>query len=138
MKAIFVDTAGWMLLSDSNDPFYLKGIEFRDKWLNKGGIFVTTDYVVDETLTLLRTRLHLTAAEKWWQAVSNSSRISWEYINSVRSEEARALFFGWRDQKFSFTDCTSFVVMRELGIDKALTSDKHFVRAGFTLVPGKG
>jgi len=135
MKTIFVDTAGWMLLSDSNDPFYLKGIEYRNRWLKKGGIFVTTDYVVDETLTLLKARLSLSAAENWWQGVSNSYRISWEYINSVRSEEARALFFSWRDKKFSFTDCTSFVVMRELGIDKALTSDKRFVRAGFTVVP---
>ncbi len=124
-----------MLLADSNDPYHLKGISLRDKWLGKGGIFVTTDYIVDETLTLLRIRLNLTAAEKWWKAVSCSSRIRWEYINSVRAEEARSLFFSWRDQKFSFTDCTSFVVMRELGIDKALTSDKHFALAGFTIEP---
>ena len=36
---------------------------------------------------------------------------------------------------FSFTDCTSFVVMRELRLREALTTDHHFAQMGFTLKP---
>jgi predicted nucleic acid-binding protein len=48
---------------------------------------------------------------------------------------ARELFFRYRDKEFSFTDCTSFVVMRQLRIREALTTDRHFVQAGFGVKP---
>jgi predicted nucleic acid-binding protein len=39
------------------------------------------------------------------------------------------------DKSFSFTDCTSFVIMKERRIRLALTSDKHFIQAGFDTAP---
>ncbi|MDX1494112.1 MAG: hypothetical protein R3253_08645 [Longimicrobiales bacterium] len=47
---------------------------------------------------------------------------------------AKTLLRRYEDQALSFTDCTSFVVMRELALDGALTSDEHFRMAGFELV----
>jgi predicted nucleic acid-binding protein len=52
-----------------------------------------------------------------------------------RCERARSWFFRWSDKSFSFTDCTSFVVMKELRIRRALTLDRHFEQAGFDIVP---
>ncbi|MFA7234316.1 MAG: hypothetical protein WC076_09405 [Terrimicrobiaceae bacterium] len=40
------------------------------------------------------------------------------------------------DHAFSFTDCTSFAVMRRLGLVEAATSDSHFQAAGFRPLPG--
>jgi len=54
---------------------------------------------------------------------------------SIRAEKARAWFFKWRDKSFSFTDCTSFSIMRELNIKKVLTGDRHFREAGFEILP---
>lgn len=135
MKALFVDTAGWVMLADGADPQHRRACSVRDEWLAAGGVLVSTDYVMDETLTLLRMRLGIDAAEQWWQQVDDSPRLAWEPINGVRAEKARRWFFRWRDKAFSFTDCTSFVVMQERRIRTALTSDRHFVQAKFEVVP---
>ena len=135
MKLLFVDTAGWMMLADSAEPRHGAAVAARDNWLLARGALLTTDYVADETLTLLRARTGIASAESWWNGVSASPRVRWECIDPRRADAARTLFFGWRDKAFSFTDCTSFVVMRELGIRSALTSDHHFAQAGFDVLP---
>lgn len=83
----------------------------------------------------MRIRLGIEAAEAWWRQVDGSSRVRWEYITLARADKARGLFFRYRDKDFSFTDCTSFVLMRELKLREALTTDHHFVQAGFGIKP---
>ena len=36
---------------------------------------------------------------------------------------------------FSYTDCTSFVVMKQLDMTIAFTFDRHFDQFGFTRLP---
>jgi predicted nucleic acid-binding protein len=136
MKAVFVDTAGWVACADGADARHRQSTAARDAALEAGQVLVTTDFVVDETLTVLRARLGLSAAEQWWQQVDRSSRLRWERVDSDRFEKARLLFFQYRDKDFSFTDCTSFVVMRELKLTQALTTDGHFRQMGFQVLPG--
>jgi predicted nucleic acid-binding protein len=135
MKALFVDTAGWIACADSADPTHGRCCEARDSALEAGQTLVTTDFVVDETLTLVRLRLGLSAAKRWWEQVDRSSRLRWERIDSNRFERARQLFFQYRDKDFSFTDCTSFVVMREARLTHAITTDRHFRQVGFQVLP---
>ena len=132
---LFVDTAGWMSMADKNDKLNKECIRTRDKWLEKGNLLVTTDYVIDETLTLIRMRIGIDGADKWWSQVSGSPRLKVEWIHFERFEKACRYFFKWRDKSFSFTDCTSFVVMKELKLKRALTGDKHFIEAEFEILP---
>lgn len=135
MNALFVDTAGWMACADGVDPAHGASCAARDAALESGQTLVTTDYVADETLTLLRLRLGIAAARAWWKQVDSSPRLHWEPIDHDRFEKARQLFFEYRDKDFSFTDCTSFVVMRELGLTHALSTDRHFRQMGFQVLP---
>ncbi|MDE0001734.1 MAG: PIN domain-containing protein [Rhodospirillaceae bacterium] len=136
-RTLFVDTAGWMAMADAADPMHDASRGSRDAWLRSGGHLLSTDYVIDETLTLIRMRLGLRAAARWWEQIDASSRLRWEWITPSRAEEARRWFFDWNDKAFSFTDCTSFVVMRELRIQTVLTTDRHFSQAGFDALPGR-
>ena len=135
MKGLFVDTAGWMACADAADPAHTRAVAARDAALEAGQPLITTDFVVDETLTLIRMRLGFASAAAWWRQIDGSSRLRWERIDSDRFERARELFFQYRDKDFSFTDCTSFAVMREIRATHSLTTDRHFRQMGFQIVP---
>ncbi|OFW12619.1 MAG: hypothetical protein A3F70_02140 [Acidobacteria bacterium RIFCSPLOWO2_12_FULL_67_14] len=135
MKALFVDTAGWIACADGTDPAHARCCAARDAALEAGQTLVTTDFVVDETLTLIRLRLGLGAAKAWWQQIDGSPRLRWERIDSDRFEKARHMFFQYRDKDFSFTDCTSFVIMRDIRLTHAITTDRHFRQMGFEVLP---
>jgi predicted nucleic acid-binding protein len=137
MKYLFVDTAGWVAAADAADPLNVPVRQARDAWLEAGGALVTTDYVCDETLTTLRMQLGLDAARRWWGQVDKSRRLRFESVDASRAERARHLFFRYADKQFSFTDCTSFVVMRELSIGVALTLDRHFRQMRFRVLPSE-
>lgn len=135
MKGLFVDTAGWMACADAGDPAHASSCAARDAALEQGTLLVTTDYVIDETLTLIRMRLGLPAAKAWLDQIEASSRLRWEWIGMERAEKARKAFFRFRDKNYSFTDCTSLVVMQELRLKQVLTSDRHFRQMGFQVLP---
>jgi len=48
---------------------------------------------------------------------------------------AWTLFCNRDDHRFSFTDCTSFVVMRRIGLSTALALNDDFRAEGFQVVP---
>ena len=124
-----------MSMADQADPAHQASISIRDRYLEQRYIFVTSDYVIDETLTLIRMRLGIDAAERWWNQIERSPRLRFEAVFAERREKARNWFFKWRDKQFSFTDCTSFVIMKELMIKEALTVDSYFFEAGFEILP---
>jgi len=91
---------------------------------------LTSNYVLDEILTLLKTRLGPSIAisfgqKLWDQEVSALARIT-------EGDEARpwGIFRQYRDKGFSFTDCTSFALMERLDIDTVFAFDDHFVQYG--------
>ena len=135
MNAVFVDTGGWMACADRSDPAHVACTAARDATLEAGRLLITTDFVVDETLTLIRFRLGLAAANAWWQQIDGSTRLRWERIENERFERARDLFVQYRDKDLSFTDCTSFAVMRELKLKTVITTDRHFRQVGFDVLP---
>jgi len=55
-----------------------------------------------------------------------------EWVGPSRFKEAKALRLKFDDKpRISFTDLTSMVVMKELGVKSILTDDDHFVQLGF-------
>jgi hypothetical protein len=52
-------------------------------------------------------------------------------MNPERFQHTRQFVLKHQDQAWSFTDCFSFWLMRDLGLRDALTTDVHFRHAGF-------
>jgi predicted nucleic acid-binding protein len=96
-----------------------------------GGRFVTTDYILDETATLLRARRHGYLAGALFETVFSSRACRVEWMDPESFAQTRGFFLKHHDQDWSFTDCFSFGLMRRLRIHDALTTDAHFRQAGF-------
>jgi predicted nucleic acid-binding protein len=92
---------------------------------------VTTDYVLDETATLLKARGHRHQAGAFFESIFRSTACRIEWMDPEQFRETERSFLKHEDQSWSFTDCFSFRVMHLLRLRDALTTDKHFREAGF-------
>ena len=91
---------------------------------------LTTDYVVDETLTLLRARRFPRSAIRAGETFFKDGVVRVERVTDEDYQQAWDVFASYTDKDRSFTDCTSLVVMRRLGITTALSLDHHFRQFG--------
>lgn len=139
-ERLFLDTWGWLALADARDPAHAEAVSERRRRSGPGRL-ITTDYVLDETLTRLYSRSNFTSARQFTDAIfaaELAGLLGIERITAERFETAYSWRMRYRDKPaISFTDLTSFVVMKELGIRDVLTADAHFtqVHLGFRRVP---
>lgn len=127
----FIDTSGFYSLLVRLDRMHARAAELMAHAARVRGRFVTTDYVLDEAVTLLKARGHGNLVAPLFETIEKSAAMRTEWTTSERFEEARFFCMRYSDKAWSFTDCVSFVVMRSLGLTTALTSDEHFEQAGF-------
>lgn len=88
-----------------------------------------------ERRILAKTRAGAEAAVRLLNLLNGTSALDREWIGAERFARAEALFRQYRDQAFSFTDCTSFAVMRERRLQRVVTGDDRFRIMGFELLP---
>jgi uncharacterized protein len=126
-----VDTSGFYALLVQGDRMHARASSILERAAQGGGRFVTTDYILDETATLLKARGHGHLAEAFFETVFASAACRVEWMDPDGFAQTRRFFLKHHDRDWSFTDCFSFWVMRELGLRDALTTDAHFRQAGF-------
>jgi predicted nucleic acid-binding protein len=128
---VFMDSAGFLALWDASDEHHSRAVTLQEALARKLRRFVTTEYIVDETITLLLVRHSHGAAVDFLNTIETTEALGLEWIGAERFQHAGALFRKHSDKEWSFTDCVSFAVMRELRIREAFTTDHHFEQAGF-------
>ena len=132
MEQVFVDTSAWYAYADTTDSNHAAVINALEKW---DGRLITSNFVFDEILTLLTARASYSIAVRTGAILRESGVVRMIRIASEDEEEAWSLFQRQSDKGYSFTDCTSFVLMRRLGLHTAITLDAHFLQAGFSVLP---
>ena len=132
---IFVDTSAFIARYLAGDQFHNAASDYWKILASSSIACVTSDFVVDEVVTLLsrRTTAHF-VAERARQIYA--SRV----LQILRPDEADetsavAILEQFADREISFTDCVSFALMKRHGITEAFTSDAHFATAGFGIKP---
>lgn len=128
---IFVDTSAWFSMVVSTAEQH-QAVKLCFETLTEP--LITTDYVVDETLTLLRARgypkLALTLGEEFF----HGSVTGIHHLSEDDVQEVWEVFRQYDDKEWSFTDCASKVVMERLQITQAFSLDHHFRQFGNVIV----
>ena len=132
MNRIFVDTGAWYALVDNRDPAHEKASAF---FVHNTIPLITSNYVFDETVTLLRKKVGWQTAFDFGERVRSSERLQIMPILETDEQKGWTIFARYRDQDFSYTDCTSFAIMQRLKISTAFTFDHHFRVMRFNVVP---
>ena len=139
--AVCIDTWGWIALCDKTSEMHALVTRFMQDLLEDGERFVTSNFVFGETITLAFSHYGESGGERILDGTLATLKLPQcrlEEITPDRFQKAVQLRRRYRDKpRISFTDLTTMVVMRELGITDILTADRHFaqVNLGFRLVP---
>jgi len=130
---VFVDTSAWFPWFVPADPNQAR----VRAWL--GGNtqpLVTTGYCIDETLTLLIARKRSPRALDAGRAFFHENLTRIHYITPAQIQRAWILFQQRAAAGWSFTDCTSKIVIDDFAIRTAVALDDHFRQFGdVTVVP---
>jgi len=140
-KAIFIDSWAFLALANRRDNNHLLAIGSYDEIREIGCRMVTSDYVLDEVITSLFKKVNYDGALKFIEALFQDIKeehILLERIDESRFSNAWLLRSIYQDKPdISFTDLTSFALMRDLDIAIAFAGDRHFeiVNLGFKVLP---
>lgn len=134
MNTIFVDTNAWIALNSKRDHLHREAVATNHRLLEHGCRYLSTNFVLDETYTGLRMKIGHVAAVDFGEKLQQSQLVTIIHISPELETAAWQLFKQYADKDFSFTDCTSFVVMRQFGMTEAFTNDHHFAQMGFSVL----
>lgn len=135
---LFIDTFAFLALANDRDNYYKAAQHFLMDMQNgkfRPTRLITSDYIVDETLTRIRFKVGHAQAVNWGQNIRSSKIIELLRVDKNIYEDALVIFEKYNDKQLSFTDCTSFALMKSMGINDAFTFDEDFRKMGFNIMP---
>jgi predicted nucleic acid-binding protein len=131
-ERLFVDTSAWFAFVNRRDPDHAPTRRLLEE---HGGALVTSNYVFDETVTLCLLRLGHAAAVRVGAALQDPDVVHLVRASAEDERHAWGLFRDRLDKRYSYTDCTSFILMRRLDLTRAAALDDDFRREGFDALP---
>ncbi|MDD5473996.1 MAG: PIN domain-containing protein [Candidatus Methanoperedens sp.] len=135
---LFVDTSAFLALVNEKDNNHVDAARFlEDIKTGKARVkkIITSDYIIDETLTRIRYAVGHKEAIEWGKDILSSNVVEKIEVGKEIFELAWELFEKYEDKRLSFTDCTSFAIMKKIGAEKAFSFDEDFERIGFKRLP---
>lgn len=133
-NSVFIDTSWFKAFIDTKDDFYDLAIKQFKTLSSQNTNLITTNFVIDETLTLLRVRRGLEHSLKFRDLLVEMIN-HLKIVRVLSTDEKNAWdWFPKAWSKLSFTNCTSFAVMQRLELKDVATFDEHFAQAGFNML----
>lgn len=127
----FGDTSGFLAFLDAEDAGHPRAVLAMESLGNANETLFSTNYVLVETISLLHHRFGLGAVRRFCEDVLPVVTIQWVDLEIHNVAVSDVLSGGRRGP--SLVDCTSFEVIRRLGIGTAVAFDRHFAERGYDL-----
>ena len=131
---VFVDTSAWLACYDQNDQHHASAAQITEHIKTQRASLILSDFILAESLTLIRYRLGHTWAVRFGRMVLESRLAELVDVDEPIRRHAWEIFQRYEDKDFSFTDCTSFALMEHLNLKVAFAFDRHFEQYGLTLL----
>jgi predicted nucleic acid-binding protein len=96
---------------------------------------VTTDYVLDETVTVVKKRYGYESAVRLGRMLRASDFCRYLILTPEDEAATWAIFEKYEDKAWSYTDCSCLAVMQRLRISEVLSLDAHFRQMGVQVWP---
>jgi predicted nucleic acid-binding protein len=132
MEHAFVDTSAWFAYANRHDPDHTP---IRNALQTFQGRLITSNFIFDETVTLCLYRLGHQVAATVGEVLLDPTVVDLIRLTPEDEQRAWTLFLARPDKTYSYTNCTSFVLMRHLKLQQAIALDTDFQREGFLLLP---
>jgi predicted nucleic acid-binding protein len=137
-KSIFIDTWGWLALGHRRDNYHQSVKELYCQLKQQKTLIYTSDYVLDELISLLFKRENFQEATTFIEGIMQSAELGNLQIEQVTTDKfqlAYELRKKLNDKPYiSFTDLTSMIIMEQLKIQYILTQDDHFLQCGMGFI----
>ncbi len=135
MMQIFMDTSAFMAVIDANDQFHTAAKTAWQEILSNDSILITSNYLLLETTALLQHRFGMDAVRVLESSILPAIEVIW--IDQAIHKQAVSALLAANRRELSLVDCTSFEIMRLMGLETVFTFDPRFREQGFALLPGK-
>ncbi|MDQ3991963.1 MAG: PIN domain-containing protein [Actinomycetota bacterium] len=132
-----VDSSAFLSLEDPDERSHREARRALEDMVEAGTRLVTTNFVFDETYTLILARLGRGRAVTWGERFMSGKLVLVYRVEQRHEARAWDIILTFSDKDFSYTDATSFAVAEDFGIDSAFSLDRHFHQYGsLRVVPG--
>ena len=131
MKPVFADTSFYIALVNPTDIAFQQARQISKE---HQGQVVTTDFVLIEVGNWMSRTGDREVFLSMLDRMQQEPELTVVPCDRNLFEDGINLFRARPDKDWSLTDCISFVVMKQLGITAALTADRHFEQAGFSVL----
>lgn len=122
---VFIDTSAFCALTIPHDKHNNAAKSHYKQLQKEKALVYTSDYVLDETYTLLKMRSSHETAVKFMTRLEAAAITTLSVTDDI-TESAKDLFRKFEDKKLSYTDCTSFALINHFGITAVFAFDEHF------------
>jgi predicted nucleic acid-binding protein len=131
LAPLFADTSFWIALLNRRDEHHARAVRWKDFVTATRTSLVTSEAVLWEWLNASGNPLLRGRAAQGYRRCHGDDRITVIGFDGESVRQAVALYEDRADKEWSLTDCLSFVVMNQRGLNGALATDHHFKQAGF-------